>query len=225
MFFGKKEKKKCKFCGNKVEDSFSFCPHCGHPFPRNEKEEKDYGLLGRNDSIDTNIHDLPSQGFGITDRIFNSLFNSLMKSLDKQLQNQIKEMEKEIQNSEIKTIPNGIRIKIAPLNIKQKPKKKVPSKRQITEEQIKKITSLPKVQAKTNVKRLGDKIVYELSTPGVKSIDDILISKLESGYEVKALGNKKVYVNSIPINLVINRYSILKNKLLIEFDPAEQDSS
>ena len=65
-----------------------------------------------------------------------------------------------------------------------------------------------------------DKVVYELNTPGVQSVEDIFISKLESGYEVKALGSKKVYVNSIPVNLPISKYSILDNKLFVEFNSA-----
>ena len=132
-------------------------------------------------------------------------------------------MEKEFQDAEIKTFPNGIRIKIAgPRIIQAKQKKKVQPRKPITPEQIEKISSLPKAEARTNVKRLGDKVVYELNTPGVQSVDDIFISKLESGYEVKALGSKKVYVNSIPVNLPITKYSVLDNKLFVEFNSGFQ---
>jgi len=190
-------------------------------FPRPKREEADFGLLGRNDSINSNFQEPIAQGLGITDKLISSVFNSLMKNLDKQFQNQFKEMEKEFQNAEIKTFPNGIRIKIAgPQIIQAKQKKKAQARKPITPEQTAKISSLPKAEAKTSVKRLGDKVVYELNTPGVQSVDDIFISKLESGYEVKALGSKKVYVNSIPVNLPISKYSVLDNKLFVEFNSA-----
>jgi len=198
MFFNKKDKKKCENCGHKSNPNSNFCPSCGSSFLDPRKEEADFGLLGRNDSINSNFQEPPAQGFGITDRLISSVFNSLIKNLDKQFQNQFKEMEKEFQDAEIKTFPNGIRIKIAGPRI------------------------IPKAEARTNEKRLGDKVVYELNTPGVQSVDDIFISKLESGYEVKALGSKKVYVNSIPVNLPITKYSVLDNKLFVEFNSGFQ---
>ena len=83
------------------------------------------------------------------------------------------------------------------------------------------MSTLPREKAKTNVKRLGDKIIYELATPGVSSPEDIFISKLETGYEIKAIGSKKIYVNSIPINLQLKNYSISKSKLSVEFKAQE----
>jgi len=217
MFFDKKDMKKCEGCGRKIEKNYSFCPHCGNSFTDPEKEKQEYGMLGKNDFIEPDMHNQFDQGFGITDKIFTSVFNSLMKNLDKQFQNQFREMEKEMDNTEIKTFPNGIRIKIAtPGNHVKKTKEQNP-KKTITQSQIKKITSLPKAQAKTNVKRLNNKVIYELSTPGVTSQEDIFISKLESGYEIKAIGEKKIYVNNLPINLPLQRYAIEKNKILVEF--------
>ena len=50
------------------------------------------------------------------------------------------------------------------------------------------------------------------------STDDVFISKLESGYETKVIGGKKVFVNSLPINLPLLRYTIANNKLFLEFN-------
>jgi len=222
MFFNK-NKKKCESCGHKSDHNTNYCPSCGNSFISPQKEERDFGLLGRNDSINSNFQEPTDQGFGIADKLISSVFNSLVKNLDKQFQNQFKDIEKNFQNAEIRSFPNGIRIKMIPLT-QLKQKKKAQTKKPITEEQIEKISSLPKAEAKTSVKRLGDKVVYELLTPGVESVEDIFISRLESGYEVKALGNKKVYVNSIPINLPISRYAIQKNKLLVEFASPLQNS-
>jgi len=211
--FGRKKQKKCDGCGSSSEEKFSFCPYCGGSFI-DERDEEDFGLLGRTDFSEFQNPYAP-QSFGLTDKIVSSMFNSLMKNMDKQFKHQFKEMDKDLSKAEIKSFPNGIRIKISSPP-PQRPVQKI-KEREIDENQIKKISTLPKEKAKTNVKRIGDKVVYELTTPGVTSPQDIFISKLESGYEIKAIGNKKVYVNSVPINLPLKRYSILKNKLQIEF--------
>jgi len=138
-----------------------------------------------------------------------------MRSLDKQFKN----ADREFTNTEVKSFPNGIKIRIGP---------PIPGKRQtknnptlnhvLTEKQLKKMANLPRATAKTSVKRIGDRVVYELSTPGLESKEDVFVSKIESGYEVKVIGNKKVYVNSLPLNLPLRKLSILKNKLLVEFN-------
>jgi hypothetical protein len=222
MFFDKKNRKakKCESCGSKTEERYSFCPYCGNSFIDLLKEKKDFGLIGRSDS-EMEQDPFTMQGLGITDKLIGSLMNSVMKNLDKQFKDQFKEIDRDFDGAEIKSLPNGIRIKVAG-PVAQRPKPNIRSRRQeITEDQIKKMSSLPRSKAKTNVKRLGNKVVYELLTPGVESPHDVFVSKLESGYEVKAIGNKKIYVNSIPITLPIIKYSILNNKLLVEFQSHE----
>ena len=218
MFFNNKnvKKVKCENCGSQNEATFSYCPHCGNSFVDSRKEKLDYGLLGREDSEES----LMPENFGFMDKMLNSLVNSMMKSLDKQLQNQFKDAN-EMDRTEIRTFPNGVKIKISG-PFYEKPRKRIKANVEIHPEKIKKMSSLPREKAKTNVKRFGDKIVYELATPGVSSIQDIFISKLESGYEVKALGDKKVYVNSIPLNLPIKSYSIVNDKVSVEFLPREE---
>jgi len=80
------------------------------------------------------------------------------------------------------------------------------------------MSDLPRTEAKTSIRRIGDRLIYELNTLGVNSPQDIFISKTESGYEIKALGSKKVYVNSIQIDLPLRGYALQKNKLLVEFE-------
>ncbi|MEK6855471.1 MAG: hypothetical protein AABX73_04580 [Nanoarchaeota archaeon] len=223
MLFDKKNKNlKCEACGSKIEKKYSFCPHCGNNFIDFEKEQEEFGVLGRNDFIKSE-EKIASSSFGITDKLVGSIFNSLMRNLDKQLQNHFKDMERDIEKAEIKTFPNGIRIKIVgPMTLSQEQdqnskKSSAIHKKSINENQLQKIISLPKEKAKTSVKRLGNKIIYELEMPGVLSPHDVFLSKLESGYEVKAIGNKKVYVNNIPINLPIKKCSIQDSKLFVEF--------
>src|SRR3989344_6048934 len=188
MFFGKKsneEKEKCDSCGYKISLKYKFCPHCGVSFVNPKKEREDFGLLGKNDTPDNNIdNDLfQGQGFGITDKLIGSVFNSLMKNLDKQMKNNMMNSNKDFGNAEIRSFPNGIGIKIfGPFDMQQRPKKRERIVQKINNEQLKKMSELPREKAKTIVKRLGDKVVYELAAFGINSVEDIFVSKIETGY-------------------------------------------
>lgn len=225
MIFGNKDKKKCEGCGSKANKSYSFCPHCGNNFLDSKKDQRDFGMLGRNDFSEQPGNEIAAP-FGITDKLFNSVFNSLMKNLDKQMRDQMKDMDRGFGDAEVKSFPNGIRIKVSGpqgMNAPNKVNKINTSvNRTVGESQIRKMNSLPRAKAKSNVKRIGDRVVYELSTPGVLSPEDVFVSKLESGYEIKVIGDKKVYVNSVPITLPLKKYTISKNKLLIEFNAGHQ---
>lgn len=218
MFFKKEKQKKCHACGSKCSDRYSYCPHCGSQIANLDEEIRDFGMLGKNDVVNqTPQENSPPAGF--TDRILDSLIGSMMRSINKQMREQLKDME----NAEIQPMPNGVRIRIGgPGPMPQANQKPAQIQRRVlTEDQMKKMGSLPRTKAKTNVKRIGDKILYELATPDVISPADVFISKLESGYEIKAIGNKNVYINSIPINLPIRRYSVVKNRLVFEFNTQE----
>jgi len=207
----KKKTQKCDNCRSKIDDKFSFCPYCGISLIDEEKYARDYGLLGRGEELGDEI--VPA-GFsmGITDKLIGSLMNSLVKSLDKQF----KHMEKDFEKAEIKTLPNGIRIQIGQTTPRKIPQKGIFEKT-ITEKQLEKMNSLPREKAEARIKRLNDKVIYELNTPGIVSPQDVFISKLESGYEIKAITDKKVYVNSLPVNLPLKSLSISNNKLFVEF--------
>ena len=146
----------------------------------------------------------------LADKMINSLFKNLVKTLDKQMR-EIKEV-KDL-DTEVETLPNGVRISFG--NPKKTTKKVV--KKGITKEQLDKMSGLPRVEAKTNVRRLSDKVVYELSTPGVERPEDVFVSKLENGYEVKAIGKKKIFVNSLPVELPLKGLALSKERLRVEF--------
>lgn len=215
MFFGKRSQR-CASCNSKINGKFSYCPYCGMDLADKEKEARKYGLLGRADKSDMS-EQVPFVRMGVTEKLLGSLVNNLAKSLDKQF----KQMEKEfgkLENAEVESFPNGIRIRIgAKVPARAEQKKKVGKR--ITEEQLKKFASLPRSTAEAKVRRLGDKLVYELVIPGIVSPDDIFISKLESGYEIKAIADKKIYVNSIPVNLPIRGVAINSDRLFVEFYP------
>jgi hypothetical protein len=217
MFFGSKKEIKCENCSSKFSEKFNFCPYCGRSAVTKEKELQEFGMLGRDDIVNESASSFPLERFGITDKLIGTIMNSLMKNFDKQFSNIDKESM--FEGTEIQNLPNGIRIRVGmPHQVSpQKQKQKQAPRKQITQVQLEKMSKLPRAEAKTKIRRLSDKIVYELSAPGIQSPEDIFISKLESGYEIKAIGKKKVYVNSIPISLPLKGYALDNNKLLVEF--------
>lgn len=206
--------KKCKRCEGKLKEEYSFCPYCSLDLRNPDADMQDFGMLGKNDSV----HGAPllgGGGMGIGDSVFNSILNNVMKMMENQMKNMdFEKMDFGDSKPEIKTLPNGIQIKIGPHNHKPKTENKM---RVISEEQRDRMAKLPRGQAKAEVRRLSDKVVYELATPGVENVEDIFVSKVESGYEVKALGKKKIYFNSLQVNLPLKKYSIKDNKLTMEF--------
>jgi predicted RNA-binding Zn-ribbon protein involved in translation (DUF1610 family) len=213
----KKDKVKCNSCKTSISTSSNFCPTCGNPQFSEEEDLQELGMLGRSDISNRELNPFSNQNLGITDKLIGSIINNLVKNIG----NEFKNLDPSMKKANVQTFPNGIKIRIGPpqKNQSSSPKSK---RKSITESQIKKMNSLPRASAKTSIKRLSDKVVYELSTYGINSTDDIFVSKLESGYEVKAIGEKKVYVNTIPINLPLTRFILDKNKLSVEFNAKEE---
>jgi len=199
-----KKKPNCPRCKSKVSDSFDFCPYCGVDMSNPEKDSRDFGMLGKNELVGQPMVG-GMGGMGITDKMINSLVRNLFKAFDKQM----KDLDT---NTSSQGYPNKIKIRFGfPTENKKE------SKKQISQEQIKRMTGLPRVEASTDVRRLSDKIVYELKAPGINSADDVFVSKLEQGYEVKAIGKRKVYVNSLPVNLPLKGYKLSDKGLILEF--------
>ena len=217
MFFSKKNKEeRCVNCNSSLNGKFNFCPYCGFSLNDERKDKRELGFFGRNDFSKAGNPELEESQLGITDKIFNSLMNQAIKTINKQ----IREMNiQDIQeNARIEHLPQGIKISIGiPGTSNQIKPRKEKVKKQLTEEQENKLSILPRAEAKTKIRRLTDKVIYEISATGIKSPDDIFISKLENGYEVKAIGEKRVYVNSIQINLPLSGFYLADNKLLVEF--------
>ncbi|MBM3232824.1 zinc-ribbon domain-containing protein [Candidatus Pacearchaeota archaeon] len=214
MFFKKKsekEKLRCMNCESKVSDSFMFCPYCGESLVDPVEEMEDFGILGRNDMVNEEMFSPTPSQLSMTEKILNSFMSTLMKSIDQQVQ------KSQNDKSEVTAFPNGIKIRIGMPGQQQQPKKEEPVMKVFTDDQLKKMSGLPRTKAKMTMKRLNNKVIYELNTPGINSREDIYLAKLESGYEIKAISDKKVYVNSIPINLPLDNYSIQDNKLIVEF--------
>jgi len=226
--------KKCKRCGNKIIKEYNFCPVCGQDIVRAKREAdaKNYGILGKND--------LDSGGDVFGGRLplgLNSLFNNLMKQMNQNFKELDKNISKDLIKNKKSKMPNsGISISISTsgdgepkINVKRYGKggneinenggvkEKPLAVRKISDEKAKKISKLPREEAKTNVRRLSKKIVYEINLPGVKNISDVIIQKLENNVEIKAFSEKKAYFKLLPINLPIVNYKLQKEKLVLEF--------
>lgn len=98
---------------------------------------------------------------------------------------------------------------------KEKPLKS----RELTKEEAKKLAKLPRQEPETKVRRLTDKIVYEISLPGVKNEKDVYIKKLENSIEIKAFTKDRAYFKLIPLALPIKRYYLEDEKLILEIKP------
>ena len=214
--------KKCSRCEGKLKEAYSFCPFCGVDLRNPEADARDFGMLGKNDEVFGAPLTGGLGGMGISDKVISSLFNTVMKSFEKQMQNMnVNEDELDNMRPEIERVPNGIKIKIGQMK-PTAPKAEKKQKKIITDEQIKRMSKLPREEAKADVRRLSDKVVYELKAPGVEDVNDVFISKLENGYEIKAIGKSKVYVNSLPLELPIKGFIITEDKLSVEFNTKQQ---
>jgi hypothetical protein len=210
------KKKKCPRCNRKNKPSFDFCPHCGNQL--NKNMNRDYGMLGKTDSV--NQLDLLSK----------SLFGSGM--LGKMLGGTMKMLEKEMRNMQNNAQPNPniqpqtnfqMFVNGKPVNMGKAPQRQEPIKElkekpstYLSKEKNKEFAKLPLKEPTTNLKRLSDKIIYELKMPGVKSLDDTSIVRLENSIEVKALSKTKAYSKIINIGLPIIDYELEKGILSLE---------
>ena len=209
------KKKVCKNCRKKTSGTHDFCPYCGAPI-NNEPENQ--GLLGTRD-IERDFENFSNPFFsGFGEKMFNKMLGSTMRMLEKEMQRGVK--KESYPKTNIRLMINGKEINLnenKSQNNKSKQKKKnLPNN--LSQENLKKLSSLPKQEPQTQIKRLANKIIYEVFLPDVKSIKDISIMKLETSIEIKALAKNKAYVKRIPINLPIINYNFTKDKLILELE-------
>ena len=225
-------KKTCPECSEKVSKKYDFCPYCGTPFGKAGKQ-KDYGMLGTNDEMEAIS---PFEGmFGkMSGSMFNKIFGNAIKMLEKELEKEFRQGQSPginpniPQRTNFEIIINGKRINPENIRFTQKilqpaeeagktRKKAVPK---MSTENLKKISKMKKHEPLTNIRRLANKVIYEIDIPGVKSIDDDSITRHESSIEIKALAEdkKKAYAKLIPINLPITNYELSDGKLILELD-------
>jgi hypothetical protein len=226
-------KKTCQRCGRKTSKDNSFCPSCGTPLKRGQRKEE-FGMLGEDDSFNE-INPFSNSIFGgmggfggINEGFMNKIFSNAMKmveEMEREKQRGIKPQNQSSNNfprTKIKLMINGKEINLnngirESQNTEKKEVQKTIKFKKFSEEQIKKFSKLPKKQPKTDLKRIADKISYEIEIPEVDSIEDVSITHLEDSIEMKAIAKDKAYSKSIPINLPIVNYAFSKGLLVLEF--------
>jgi len=219
--------KKCKRCGKRLSGNYPYCPYCGFKL----YDERDYGLLGKDDDIEMrDIFKRDWQGdsfdfFGLPgfDRLFKRLFIELEK--------QFRELDKEFR--ERPEARSGISISISSIDdkpvirVKTTPKLGKTKRRdanlarddsRVEKELAKKLAKLPREEPSSSVRRLGSKVVYEIDLPGVESLRDVIVNKLENSIEIKAISKDKAYFKLIPVDLPIKRYMLRNGKLILELE-------
>jgi len=206
--------KRCSKCESKVKNEHKFCPSCGLNLS-GKHENEDYGMLGKDDNSYENQ-------MSFSDNFMEKMFNSAMKVLEKQMKNIGKEMnnqnvikKKKMSNPglNVQFFVNGEKVFNDNPVQEQQP---VKITNNISKEKLKRLMELPRKEPESRMKRLSDKVIYELVVPGVESIEDVLINQLESSIEVKALSKDVVYSKNLNINLPILRYHLSEDNLIIE---------
>ncbi len=190
----------------------------------------------------------PPAGKSLGDTMFNKILSNAVKMLSQEFQKIEKSkfepkenpsrMPKMPSNSKTnfelyingKKIPierNIAGISISPMPMQQierigsqkTAKKAKKSRAGISNSTIKLAAKLPRTEAKAELKRTANQVIYELKTPGLKSIKDVLISKLENSIEIKAFTKDAVYFKTLPIKLPLTKYFLSpeEEKLVLEF--------
>jgi len=219
-------KKTCQRCGSKSSSKYEFCPFCGSVLDEGDKKEKEVDNLFDSDFFTPKMN----MGFPI-----NSLFKMLdgqMKALDKEMRRGFNEKQNPIRNGiSISISSTGGQPIIKVRNLGQPGMQMQPVQRKgegerpmkikksnLSEEDFEKISRLPKEEPGTSVRRLSNKVIYEIDLPGVKE-EDIIINRLQNSIEIKAFTKDKAFFKLIPVSLPITNYSLKKGKLVLELKP------
>jgi len=219
------KKKSCKYCNNKINSKDSFCPSCGNPL-KNKSNSKDWGMLGKDDFVNQPQNPMDSLFGGFNGTMLNKMLGSAMKMLEKEMK---KETVKQQKNPDMKTnfklSINGKEVDLGQNNFMEQPNTITPKKPikeikpiRFTKEKQQKFVKLKKLEPETHIRRLSNKVIYEIKLPTVQSIKDVSISRLESSIEIKAIAKTKAFHKLIPISLPITNYNFSKGKLILELE-------
>ena len=219
--FGKRE---CKNCERKVNKKYEFCPYCGSSQDEKSRKKEDYGMLGEGDEMN-NINNISKELFkGFSGKMLNKLIGSALKVFENEMQKEIekekKETSKNKNNANFQLFINGKKVNLGKnYEIEEEPiqeRIREDSLKRFSSKNIKKFSELPKKEPETNIRRISNKIIYEVDIPGVKSTDEVSIDKFENSIEIRAIAKDKAYVKIIPINLPITNYNLSNGKLTLE---------
>jgi len=209
--------KNCSKCGKSIEKDFDFCPYCGNP----SDDNNNWGMLGKNDAMAN-----PFNNIGFPGGFFNKMLGNAMKMIESEMQREIKDINMPNPKTKVQLYINGKKIPVNG-NIKVVKKKKDPQKPQketppliktFSKGNQEKFSNMSKENPETNVRRLSDRVIYEIKMPGIKSIEDVSIRNLENSIEIKAITKGKAYYKVISIGLPIIEYALDKDTLILELE-------
>jgi hypothetical protein len=217
-------------CGKKIDKSFSFCPFCGADLGKPQKEPD-------------NLFDALDEQMPFMLRL---PFKKLVKQIEQQFREIDKEMASgEKPKMPQMPISQGISINISSSNngtpvirVKQfgpegkqavaekkemdemqKDQQKIKGMTEEQQEKLKKFAKLPRHEPETNVRRVSDRIVYEILLPGVNDTKNIILTRLQNSIEIKAFTKDRAYFKLIPLSLPIKRQYLENEKLVLELKP------
>jgi hypothetical protein len=202
-------KRKCPSCAKKIERKFNFCPYCGESF-KVRRDRDDFGMLGRNDSGD-DVRVEQKLPFGM-EKIMGSLVKQLERSMGNMNFDNMEGMPKGFKINIVRGNPRQVKIKKR-MNEMEKKKIEMPS---ISAEEAERRMSLKKVEAGSKIRRLADRIIYEIDAPGVQEKDDVVVTELATGFEIRAYSGDRCYVKFIPLKVELIGYSVKSEKVFVE---------
>lgn len=233
---------KCPGCGKKVPNNYNFCPFCGMGASNSKKdklEEKEFMQNFKNFEKSMKLPffvKLPLKG----------MMKQLSKQIyDMEKQSQAQNSMKEDQERP-KIVTQGFAINISSadgkpvIRIKQLTPGQVPGQNQqcpnmitrqpssrktkpiktkdFNKDDAEKFSKFKKIEPKTAVRRLSDKIIYEIDIPDATK-EKIIINNLENSIEIKALAKEKAYFKVIPVSFPIKAWNFEQGKLILELNP------
>ena len=196
-------KRKCPSCAEKVERKFNFCPYCGASF-KVRRDKGDFGMLGVDD---------PGDGMRVEQKLpfgIEKIMGSLMKQL-----------EKSMENMNFEGMPKNVRINVVRGNpqmrqVVQESSKKRVEMPEVSETEVERRLGLKKVETESRIRRLADRIIYEIDAPGVVRKDDVVVTELATGLEIRAYSKDNCYVKFIPLRVELIGYSVRSDKVFVE---------
>jgi hypothetical protein len=238
--FGKKQV--CPRCGNKSSKKYNFCPHCGNNFKSEEEFfQPSFNLGFPFNAIFKQLEKQIDKQFREMDKELPSFVDDSEKQVSgeqapghvpRHVPNKLPKAAEGISISisssggqpvirvrnlgdaqNVQRVDQAQRVQ----NVRQPAKQNVPK---ITQEQAETFSKLPREEPSTSVRRLTDRIVYEIDLPGVEK-ENVIISKLQNSIEIKAFTKDKAFFKLIPIALPILKSQLSEGKLILELKPSD----
>ncbi len=187
---------KCNTCGENLNDKWNFCPKCGNHLKNQAKVSLGFPSLFKDLYKQFDDLDVFENMFNDQSQVKTQGISISISSIDGKPQIKVKKYGGKEQQEKIKEFTKKERKGFMNLFKRKKPTKSE--------------------EPKSKVRRLADKVIYEIDVPGVKSKKDIAINKLENSIEIKAYAKDLVYIKTIPVDLDIINYYLDNEKLILE---------